>query len=216
MYRLSILMLAAVAVTACSNKNSDTSNNPDIAPTDSVERVFDFINVKSTAADSTFIEDLTWNENNTSLNYRRLSRHIPTADSLVYLDIVCDYIPGNQNLTTYVARTIDESTLTVRGLEKSNFPTSIYAGEDAVENTIEAIARDFKNRFYPELQADTLVTFMAQNGVVNQLIHFVTPQVLTYGNYNEYYVAVLLMVCQISNLQHSIAPPNNHYRSLNL
>ncbi len=189
MYRFSILFCAAALLTSCSDNGSNASSNPVITPADSASRLLDIINVKSTAPDSTYVENLTWNENDTKVDYKRLTRHISTPDSLVYLDIVCDYIPRNQANITYVARTIDESTLTVRGLDKSNLPASIYSGDHAVENTINAIARDFRTRFYDELKADTAMTFIAQNGIVNQLIHYVTPNILTYSNYTEFYLS---------------------------
>jgi len=188
MHRFPILLCAAAVLTACSNNGSNQGPNQDISPADSAESLFDLVTVKSTAPDSTYVENMTWNENDTKVDYKRLSRHISTPDSLVYLDIVCDYIPGNQTYITYVARTIDESTLAVRGLDKSNLPASVFTGNDAVENTIDAIASDFKTRFYEELKADTAMTFIAQNGIVNQLIHYVNPQILTYGNYTEFYL----------------------------
>ncbi len=187
MNRFLIILGLAAGLVGCSN-GSDKCCNPDVAATDSTGRALGVINVKADAPDSTFVEDYKLNENGVEIAYKRASRRISTPDSLVYLDIVCDYIPDDQAYITAVAQSLDKSTLMVRNLETSNLPASTFEGPDAVENTIAALANDFANRVYPELKADSSVTELAQYALVNELINYVTPKVLTRTSYAETYV----------------------------
>lgn len=187
MYRFAISLALATSLAACSSSNKEY--NPDQPATDPTGRSFGVIELKGNAPDSTYVQNLKWEENNVALSYTRVSRHVSTADSSIYLDLVADYLPGNLNYIASVARALDQSTLSVRNLAKSNLPESLYEGPDAVENTIAAISNDFSSRVYPELKADTTMMEIAQNGLVNELINFVSPTVLTKSNYTEYYLA---------------------------
>lgn len=186
MNRFLIILGLTAGLVGCS-KGSDKCCNPDVAAQDSSGHALGVINIRNDAPDSTFVQDMTIKEDGTELSYRRVSRRVSTPDSLVYLDMVCDYIPGDQSYITAVAKSLDRSTLMVRNLEATNLPASTFDGPDAVEKTIAAIANDFSSRVYLELKSDSSIYETAQYALVNELVNYVSPKVLTRSSYSETY-----------------------------
>lgn len=185
MHRLALTVCLAAILGSCS---ADRNSSAETATAESAENLFGAADFKTKTNDSTAVKSMKWDKNGTEFTYNRVGRHVSTPDTAVYLDIICDYLPGNQEFITTAAKAIDCATLTVRGLEKSNLPESDFQGPDAIEKTVKAIANDFTSRVYPELAADTAMYYIAQTGVVKYLIAYATPKVLTVSNYNEFYL----------------------------